>query len=233
MLRNVSVRPRTLKRYLYGSVTRYCTIHSTTATLRSPVSITDSPANDAAEYRDRMPGSVVRNPNSSLSWRWTGTRVTDSMNGILTLRPGSVVRTYRPKRSTTPTSSGLTWKATFASATIATSATTAILSNCGVAHVGFCMRLRSLRSGRQLSGPLGRSSIVHEYSFRMKQGYQRSAWHVRLSVPPELPHEVDHREADDLADADAVSGHRNLRYRNVLKFARQVVMNAWVIPEAR
>jgi hypothetical protein len=40
--RKVSVTLRTLKRYLYGSATRYWTIHSTTATLRSPVSITAS-----------------------------------------------------------------------------------------------------------------------------------------------------------------------------------------------
>ena len=126
MARNVSSRFRTLKRYSYGSSTRYWTIHSSTATLRSPVNITDSspiccccPA-----YWVRMPASTVRKPNSCLSCRCTGTRCITSTNGILKCRPGSVVREYFPKRSTTPPSSGSTWKAVPAAATSATIATT-------------------------------------------------------------------------------------------------------------
>ena len=44
MERNVLGTSRTSNRNFFGSLIRYCTIHSTTATLRSPVSITDSPA---------------------------------------------------------------------------------------------------------------------------------------------------------------------------------------------
>ena len=42
MYRNVSGTSRTWNRYGRGSLIRYWTIHSTTATLRSPVSICDS-----------------------------------------------------------------------------------------------------------------------------------------------------------------------------------------------
>ena len=107
--RNVPVRLRTLNRYWYGSDTRYWTIHSTTATLRSPVSITASAVKSPRLKVVRTAGSSVRNPNSSLSCRCTGTFCTSSTNGIFIRNPGSVVRTYRPKRSTTPTSSGCTW----------------------------------------------------------------------------------------------------------------------------
>ncbi len=101
---------RTRNRYRYGSEIRYCTIHSTTATLRSPVSITASCAKACGAYSLRRPAPVpvVRKPNSSFSCRCTGIRCTFSTNGSLTRRPGSLVRMYRPKRTTTPTSSGCT-----------------------------------------------------------------------------------------------------------------------------
>ena len=75
---------------------RYWTIHSTTATLRSPVSISDSPlgALGAGPVLRPDPGGDVPKPNSILSWRCTGTLVTVSTpNGIFRCGPGSVVRT--------------------------------------------------------------------------------------------------------------------------------------------
>ena len=99
-----------MKRYLYGSLTLYWTIHSTTATFRSPVSISDSASVISSWLNsDRTPGTIVMNPNSAFSCRWTGTIVTDSMSGILRCGPGSVVRTYRPNRCTTATESAFTW----------------------------------------------------------------------------------------------------------------------------
>ena len=76
MSRKVVVASLILKRKLYGSLILYWTIHSVTTTFRSPVSMTDSALVSALlMYSDWMPGFVVRKPNSSLSWRWTGTRV--------------------------------------------------------------------------------------------------------------------------------------------------------------
>ena len=75
---------------------RYWTIHSTTATFRSPVSISDSPSSsgEPGAYSLWIPARSVRKPNSILSCLNTGTLVTVSMpNGILKCGPGSVVRT--------------------------------------------------------------------------------------------------------------------------------------------
>src|SRR4029453_15877255 len=52
-------------------------------------------------------GGPGLDPDPPLRCRWTGTLVTVSMpKGNLTWGPGSVVRTYRPNRCTTPTASG-------------------------------------------------------------------------------------------------------------------------------
>ena len=50
---------------------RNCTIQATSATLRSPVSMSDSSANERWLKRVRTPGSSVRKPNSALKTRCT------------------------------------------------------------------------------------------------------------------------------------------------------------------
>jgi hypothetical protein len=65
---------------------RYCTTHSTTAAFRSPVSMFDSSGLDVK--RPLPPTSSVRKPNSSFSWRSTGSFSTASMNGSLKCSPG-------------------------------------------------------------------------------------------------------------------------------------------------
>ncbi len=57
--------------------------------------MTDSPrvSGDSGANSERAAARTVRNPNSILSWRWTGTFVTCSTpNGILRCGPGLVVR---------------------------------------------------------------------------------------------------------------------------------------------
>ena len=91
---------------------RNCTIHSTTATLRSPVSMMASPfvSGESGANSERVAARRVRKPNSILSCRCTGTLVTVSTpNGILRCGPGLVVRSKAPKRWITATSSGSTW----------------------------------------------------------------------------------------------------------------------------
>ena len=84
-------------------------IHSTVATLRSPVSISASSSTSWKE--ERTPARWVRKPNSCLSWRWTGTLITVwTGHGALMCRPGGTSSVYLPKVSTTPTSSGSTEK---------------------------------------------------------------------------------------------------------------------------
>ena len=111
MSRNACLGSRRWNSHSFGSLIRYWTIHSTTATFRSPVSIEDSWAcSGLVRNCDRTSADTVSNPNSSLSWRCTGTLVTVSTpKGILRWGPGSVVRTYFPKRCTTPTASGSIW----------------------------------------------------------------------------------------------------------------------------
>ena len=102
---------RTWKRKWIGSSIRYWTIHWTSITLRSPVSMRDTSLKALSAYCVRWPAGVatVRNPNSSLRTRAVGTSRTVSIPyGSLKCRPGPTVRTTAPKRWTTPVSSGCT-----------------------------------------------------------------------------------------------------------------------------
>ena len=81
----------TLNKNLYGSFIRYCTIHGTRATFKSPVNIraTFVPSLPAKVRRRVSPVRRERNPNSSLYTRRTLTFVTFSIpDGSLKLRPG-------------------------------------------------------------------------------------------------------------------------------------------------
>ena len=95
MSRKVEVGSRTSKRYFFGSLILYCTTHSTTATLRSPVSMADSAAVSGVGAANSLliPARCVRKPNSSFSVRCTGTFVTESTNGTFTCGPGFEVPT--------------------------------------------------------------------------------------------------------------------------------------------